>query len=150
MASRPITQRRVYEVLLVEDNPADVALVREALGSSNRGYRLNTAADGTEALRFLRNEGEYASEHRPDLILLDWNLPGVDGPEVLLAIKGDPRLQDIPVVVFTNSSAPRDVTGAYDLYANCYVSKPETAERFFEVISTVERFWLQTATLPGR
>ncbi|HEV8715543.1 MAG TPA: response regulator [Candidatus Binatia bacterium] len=138
-------------ILLVEDNPADAFLTQEALGQGtvNNG-KVSVVMDGQEALSFLRQEGKYASARRPDLILLDLNLPKVDGRAVLAAIKTDPLLKHIPVVIFTSSAAPRDILQAYALYANCYVIKPLDLDNFFQVVRSVVQFWAMTACLPSR
>lgn len=134
-------------IMLVEDNPGDVRLTREALDESGRPYRLTVASDGVKALDFLRATRENQQD-RPDLILLDWNLPRMDGKEVLREIKSDPRLRIIPVVVLTTSRAHTDITRAYDLQANCFISKPVDVLQFFRIINDVEEFWTSTATLP--
>jgi two-component system response regulator len=135
-------------ILLVEDNPGDVRLTREALDESGRPYRLSVAADGVKALEFLR-QSSANRQNRPDIILLDWNLPRMDGKEVLREIKSDPRWRSIPVVVLTTSQAHADITRAYDLQANCFISKPVDVLQFFRIISDVEDFWTSTATLPN-
>jgi two-component system, chemotaxis family, response regulator Rcp1 len=137
-------------VLQVEDNPADVRLTREAFDLCRNLYRLHVVPDGVTAVEFLRRAGRFASAPRPDLILLDLNLPKMDGREVLREIKADESLRNIPVVVLTTSSATDDIQRAYELHANCFITKPVNVERFFEIISEVERFWLDTATLPPR
>lgn len=137
-------------ILLVEDNPADAFLTREALSQEKiNNSSLTVIMDGQEALSFLRQEGKYAAARRPDLILLDLNLPKKDGRTVLLEIKNDPLLKHIPVVIFTSSAAPRDVLQAYTLYANCYVIKPLDLDNFFQVVQNVVRFWAMTASLPS-
>ncbi|HEU4455698.1 MAG TPA: response regulator [Longimicrobium sp.] len=141
-ATRPI------EVLLVEDNPGDVRLTREALREGKVRNNLNVAADGIEALAYLRREGGYAGSVRPDLILLDLNLPRMDGREVLEVIKADPALRSIPVVVLTSSQAERDIVRAYDLRANCYVSKPVDFDQFIIVVKSIEDFWFTIVKLP--
>ncbi len=140
---------KIFEVLLVEDNPADVRLTQEALNETKLPYSLHVARDGVEAMHFLRREGHYADAPTPDLILLDWNLPKMDGREVLREIKEDAFLRKIPVVVLTTSRATSDIVRAYDLHANCFITKPVNVFQFFEVISAVEQFWLKTATLPN-
>jgi two-component system, chemotaxis family, response regulator Rcp1 len=142
MLTRPI------DILLVEDNPGDVRLTREALREGKVRNHLYVAADGVEALRFLRREGEHAGAVRPDLILLDLNLPKKDGREVLEEIKGDPALRSIPVVVLTSSQAEQDICRAYDLHANCYVSKPVDLEQFITVVKSIEAFWFTIVKLP--
>ncbi len=140
--SRPI------EILLVEDNPGDVRLTREALKDAKVLNNLYVADDGFEALAFLKREGEYLNAIRPDLILLDLNLPKKDGREVLAEIKADPGLRQIPVVILTTSKAEEDVLKTYDLHANCYITKPVDLEKFIEVISAIEDFWLSIVKLP--
>ena len=137
---------QALHILLVEDNPGDVRLTREALDESGRPYRLSVASDGSGALEFLRGKGSGAQ--RPDIVLLDWNLPRVDGKEVLREIKSDPKLCTIPVVVLTTSRAHADVIRAYELQANCFITKPVDVLQFFQVINELESFWTSTATLP--
>ena len=141
-------QGRSIELLLIEDNPGDVRLAREGLKEGKILNRLHVARDGEEALAFLRREGAFADVPRPDLILLDLNLPKKDGREVLAEIKADPRLLRIPVVVLTTSEAEEDVLRSYDLHANCYISKPMDLERFIEVIMAIEQFWFTIVQLP--
>jgi len=138
------------EILLVEDNPGDVRLTREALKEGKVKNRLTVASDGVEAMAFLRREGEYASSPRPDLILLDLNLPRKDGREVLAEIKADPALRRIPVVVLTTSDAEQDVLRSYNLHANCYVTKPVVLEKFLAIVRSLEDFWLTIVRLPPR
>jgi two-component system, chemotaxis family, response regulator Rcp1 len=140
---------RTLEVLLVEDNPGDVRLVREALRDSTVGTRLSVARDGEEALAFLRREPPHARAPRPDLILLDLNLPRRDGREVLAAVREDPTLRAIPVVVLTSSDAERDIADAYELKANCFVTKPVDLDRFIGVVRAIEHFWLTVVRLPS-
>lgn len=140
---------RPAEFLLVEDNPGDVRLTREALKESKLRNRLNIVGDGVEALAFLRREGKYASAPRPDLVLLDLNLPRKDGREVLAEIKADPALKRIPVVIITSSEAEQDVLASYDLHVNCYVSKPVDLEQFIKVVRSIETFWLTIVKLPS-
>ena len=135
------------QILLVEDNPGDVMLTEEALLESKVLNRLTVAEDGVEAMEMLRREGPYADHPRPDLILLDLNLPRMDGREVLAAIKTDPDLRRIPVVILTTSEAESDVMKAYDLYANCYIVKPVDLDQFIHVIRTIEGFWLSIVKL---
>ena len=136
------------EILLVEDNPADVRLTQEALREGKVKNRLSVARDGAEALAFLRREGEHASAPKPDLILLDLNLPRKDGREVLAEIKQDPVLRRIPVVVLTTSSAEVDILKSYELHANCYIKKPVVFERFAEIVKQIEQYWFAIVTLP--
>jgi CheY-like chemotaxis protein len=142
MMSRPI------EVLLVEDNPGDVRLTREALKEGKVHNNLHVAPDGVEALAFLRREGKYADAVRPDLILLDLNLPRKSGREVLEEVKGDPALRNIPVVILTSSQAEQDIARAYDLHANCYITKPVDLDQFITVVKSIEDFWFTVVKLP--
>lgn len=141
---------RSIEILLVEDNPADVRLTQEALKERRIVNRLHVARDGIEALEFLHRRPPFATAPRPDLILLDLNLPRMDGREVLAEIKSDDNFKCIPVVVLTTSCAEQDILRSYDLHANCYVQKPVDLEQFFRVISTIEDFWMSIVTLPKR
>jgi len=140
---------RPVEILLVEDNPGDVRLTIEALRESNFINNLNVARDGVEALAYLRREGKFANSVRPDLILLDLNLPRKDGREVLAEIKADPKLHTIPIVVLTTSRAEQDVLRSYELQANCFITKPVDLEQFITVVKSIENFWLTVVTLPG-
>jgi CheY-like chemotaxis protein len=139
-----------FDVLLVEDNPGDVDLTREALEEADPRVRLAVARDGEEALAVLRREGAHAGAPRPDLILLDLNLPRLDGHAVLAAIKADPALRAIPVVVLTSSAADVDVSRAYGSNANSYVTKPLVLEHFLDVVRGIDRFWFTVAKLPRR
>jgi CheY-like chemotaxis protein len=136
------------EILLVEDSPDDVDLTIEAFKEHSSPSRLHVVEDGIEALAFLRREGSYASAPRPDLILLDLNLPKKSGHEVLKEIKTDPALRRIPVVVLTTSAADADVARSYELSANCFITKPVDLDAFFAVVSVVDHFWRDIATLP--
>lgn len=136
------------EILMVEDSPGDVRLAREALKDGKVGNRLNVVSDGEEALEYLRNRGKFAGVPRPDLILLDLNLPRKDGREVLAEIKSDPELASIPVVVLTTSKAEEDVARSYELHANCFITKPVELESFIKVIRSIQDFWLVIARLP--
>jgi two-component system, chemotaxis family, response regulator Rcp1 len=136
-------------ILLVEDNPGDVRLTVEALKEGRVRNQLSVVSDGVEALAFLRNQGPYTDAPRPDLMLLDLNLPKKDGREVLAEIKDDPNLRRIPVVVLTTSEAEADVLKSYALHANCYITKPVDLEQFINVIGTIEDFWLTIVKLPG-
>jgi CheY-like chemotaxis protein len=142
------TGSRPVEILLVEDNPGDVRLTIEGLKEGKVANNLHVAKDGAEAMAFLRREGQHAGAVRPDLILLDLNLPLMDGREVLSAIKSDPRLKTIPVVVLTTSRAEQDVLRSYELQANCYITKPVDLEQFITVVKSIEDFWLTIVTLP--
>ena len=136
------------EILLVEDNPGDVRLTREALKEGKVYNNLHWARDGVEALEFLKRQGKHADAPRPDIILLDLNLPKKDGREVLAVIKNDVDLKQIPVVVLTTSEAEEDVLKSYELHANCYVTKPVDLEKFIHVVQSIDRFWLSVVTLP--
>ena len=136
------------EILLVEDNPGDVRLTQEALRDAKVRNRLSVAQDGEDALAFLRRTGPYAHAPRPDVILLDLNLPRKDGREVLAEIKGDPDLRRIPVVILTTSEAEEDVLRAYNLNANCYITKPVDLGQFLKVVRSIEDFWLTVVRLP--
>jgi len=136
------------EILMVEDNPGDVRLVREALKEHKLRNNLHAVHDGVEAMAFLRQKGQYAGASRPDLILLDLNLPQKDGREVLAEIKSDHDLRRIPVVVLTSSQAEQDILKAYDLHANCYITKPVDLDRFVEIVRAIDEFWLAIVKLP--
>ena len=139
----------VIEVLLVEDDPGDVVLIREAFEHNKVYNALHVVSDGVQALEFLRHEGEYANAPRPDLMLLDLNLPRKDGREVLAEIKSDPALRSIPVVVLTTSKAEEDILRSYDLHANAYVTKPVDFNRFIEVVRQIDEFFVTVVKLPG-
>jgi two-component system, chemotaxis family, response regulator Rcp1 len=141
-------QSRPVEVLLVEDNPGDVRLTQEALKDGRVLVNLTVAADGVEALDILHRTGAHASKARPDLILLDLNLPKKNGREVLEVIKADDDLKQIPVIVMTTSKAEQDIHRAYHLNANCYVTKPVDLDEFLNVVRSIEDFWLTIVTLP--
>jgi len=136
------------EILLVEDSPGDVRLTKEALREGKVYSNLHTVKDGVEAMEFLRKKGKYKDVPRPDIILLDLNLPKKDGREVLEEIKTDGDLKRIPVVVLTTSKAEEDVLRTYNLHANCYVTKPVDLEKFMVVVKTIDIFWLTVVTLP--
>ena len=139
---------RSVEILLVEDNPGDTLLVRVCLERSTVPFRIHAVKDGYEAMSFLQRQGPFASESRPDLILLDLNLPGKDGREVLGEVKTDPRLRAIPVVILTSSRDDADVADCYAKHANCYIAKPIDLESFDATMKSIESFWLTTACLP--
>ena len=143
-----VDENRPVEILLVEDNPGDERLTREALKEGKVFSNLHWVKDGVEAMQFLRREGRYAGVPRPDIILLDLNLPKKDGREVLQDIKSDEELKRIPVVVLTTSKAEEDVLRTYNLHANCYVTKPVDLEKFIVVVKSIDRFWLTVVTLP--
>jgi chemotaxis family two-component system response regulator Rcp1 len=138
------------EILLVEDNPADVRLTQEALRESKLSNRMHAVGDGEQALRFLRREGEHAESPRPDLVLLDLNLPRLSGREVLAQVKADPDLRRIPVVVLTTSEAEEDIVRSYDLHANAYVRKPVDFHQFTDVVRLIEDFWFTLVKLPPK
>lgn len=138
------------EILLIEDSPADVRLTKEALKEEKIHNSLSVVKDGVEAMAFLRRQGKYAGAPRPDLILLDLNLPKKDGREVLEEIKSDKELKVIPVVVLTISKAEEDVIKSYDLHANCYITKPIDLNQFSRVVKTIQDFWLTIVKLPPK
>ena len=144
------TNGHPIEILLVEDNPGDARLTQEAMREAKMSNRLNVVEDGVEAMAFLRREGRFADAPRPDLILLDLNLPRKDGRAVLAEVKADPDLRRIPVVVLTTSQAEEDVIRAYDLHANCYVTKPVDFERFMTIVKQIDEFWVKVVTLPRK
>jgi len=139
---------RSIEVLLVEDNPGDVRLTREAMRESKVIVNLSVASDGEEALAFLRKEGAHHGAPRPDLILMDLNLPKMDGREVLAEIKVDPDLRRIPVVVLTTSRAEEDILRTYNLHANCFITKPVDLDQFIRVVAAISEFWFSVVRLP--
>jgi CheY-like chemotaxis protein len=141
---------RPIEILLVEDNPGDVRLTREALKEAKVSNTLHVVEDGVAALDFLYRRGAYGKVARPDLILLDLNLPRKNGPEVLAEIKQDAQLKTIPVVILTTSQAEEDVLRAYKLHANCYITKPVDFIRFLRIVRTIEEFWLTIVSLPPK
>ena len=143
-------ETRPIEILLVEDNPGDARLTREALRDGTVQNNLSVVDDGVEALAFLRREGAYQESPRPDLILLDLNLPRKDGRQVLAEIKADPDLKMIPVVILTTSTAEEDVLNSYGLHANAYVKKPVDLSQFLRVVEAIEEFWLTLVTFPRR
>ncbi|NQE46412.1 putative methanogenesis regulatory protein FilR2 [ANME-1 cluster archaeon GoMg2] len=136
------------EILLVEDNPGDVRLTQESLTDGKVRNNMQVVEDGVEAVAFLRREGKYANASRPDLILLDLNLPKKDGREVLAEIKEDDKLKRIPVVVLTTSKAEEDIFKAYDQHANCYITKPVDLDQFIAVVRSIENFWFTIVKLP--
>jgi chemotaxis family two-component system response regulator Rcp1 len=137
-------------ILMVEDNPDDVELTVEALKDGKVANILTVVRDGEEAMAYLRGEAEYQGSVRPDLILLDINMPRKDGREVLKEIKDDPRLRRIPVVILTTSEAEEDILHTYDLHANCYITKPVDFDQFLRVVKSIENFWLTVVKLPPR
>jgi two-component system, chemotaxis family, response regulator Rcp1 len=138
------------EILLIEDSPSDVALTIEALKAGKIGNNLNRVADGVEAMEYLRQQGRYAKSPRPDLIMLDLNLPKKDGREVLRELKNDPSLKLIPIIVLTTSRADKDILQSYELNANCYITKPVDFPQFIDVVKSIEHFWLSVVTLPPK
>jgi chemotaxis family two-component system response regulator Rcp1 len=148
MMAKPIRTKAI-EILLVEDNPGDVRLTREALKEGKVLNTLHVVGDGVEALEFLRNAGQYARAAHPDIILLDLNLPRKDGREVLADIKSDPNLRRIPVVILTTSKAEEDIIKSYDLHANCFITKPVDLDQFITVVKSVEEFWFTIVKLPS-
>jgi two-component system, chemotaxis family, response regulator Rcp1 len=139
---------RPIEILLVEDNPGDVRLILEALKDAKVRNTVHSVEDGEQAMSYLNQEGKYAGVTRPDLILLDLNLPRKDGREVLEDIKTDPNLKSIPVVILTSSKAEQDIVKTYNLHANCYITKPVDLDQFIGVVKSIENFWLTVVRLP--
>jgi CheY-like chemotaxis protein len=142
------TEAEPVEILLAEDNPGDAKLTRKALEQGKVINNLNVVTDGVEAMAYLRQEGKYAHRPRPDLVLLDLNMPRMDGREVLEEIKSDPDLRRIPVVVMTSSEAEEDIVQSYDLHANAYVTKPIDFDGFLDVVGSLEDFWLSVVKMP--
>lgn len=138
------------EILLVEDNPGDARLTLEAMRDAKVRNRIHVVEDGIEAMAFLRRQGRFGDAPRPDLILLDLNLPRMDGREVLSEVKSDPDLRRIPVVVLSTSQAEEDVIRAYDLHANCYVTKPMDLAQFMKIVNQIGEFWVKVVTLPRK
>jgi CheY-like chemotaxis protein len=139
---------RPIEILLVEDNPGDVRLTRELLKECKIANTLVAIGNGVEAMQYLRREAGFVDAARPDLVLLDLNLPRMNGHEVLAAVKADPELRRIPVVILTTSKAEEDVVKSYNLHANCYITKPVGLDQFIAVVQSIEQFWLAIVTLP--
>lgn len=150
MAAETMEMERVVEILLIEDNPADVLLMQEALKEGKMVNNLSIISNGDEALNFLFHRDGYKNAPRPDLIMLDLNLPKKDGREVLAEIKNDPGLKSIPVVVITTSKSEEDIFRSYKLHANCYVTKPVRLSKFFEVVKDIEEFWFTLVKLPSK
>ena len=138
------------ELLVVDDNPADVALLREALAGSKHRSQINSVSDGVEAMAFLNHREKYVNAIRPDLVILDLNLPKRDGLAVLAAMKAGPDLRRIPVVIFSTSELRKDIVRSYEMGANCYVSKPGNLNDFFSAVKAIEEFWFGSAVLPPR
>ena len=139
---------RPIEILMAEDSVDDIEIAREALKDGKVRNNLNAVRDGVEAMAYLRQQGEFSTVARPDVILLDLNMPRMDGRQVLEAIKSDPDLQKIPVVVLTTSEADEDILRAYELHANCYIAKPVDMEQFSKVVCSIEDFWFSVVRLP--
>jgi two-component system, chemotaxis family, response regulator Rcp1 len=140
---------KIMEILLVEDNPGDIRLAREAFKESKVKTRLHIANDGIEALDFLLKKGKYIDVPKPDIILLDLNLPQKDGREVLSELKIDDALKRIPVIILTTSNSEEDIFKCYNLHANCYITKPMDFENYFKIISIIEQFWFSIVQLPN-
>ncbi len=140
---------RPFNILLVEDNAGDIRLVKEGLKEGKLYHNLHVVEDGEKAMEFLRQEAEFSGAPRPDIVLLDLNLPRKDGREVLAEIKNDMKLKNIPIIVLTTSDAEQDITKTYEHHANCYVTKPVDFEQFNRVIAAIEKFWFTIAKLPG-
>ena len=148
MIPNPIEAPTAIEILLVEDSPGDVRLTREALRDAKVQNNLHVALDGIEAMKFLGRDGAHADAPRPDLILLDLNLPRMSGREVLEQIKQNASLKSIPVVILTTSAAEEDIIRSYQLHANCYITKPVDLDQFIKVVKTIDNFWLAIVKLP--
>jgi two-component system, chemotaxis family, response regulator Rcp1 len=145
-----LSESRPIEILLVEDSPSDAKLTIEALKAGKIANNLNHVVDGVEAMEYLRQKGKFAKAPRPDLIMLDLNLPRKDGREVLAELKNDPSLKTIPIIVLTTSRSDKDVLQSYELNANCYITKPVDFPHFIEVVESIEQFWLTVVTLPRK
>jgi chemotaxis family two-component system response regulator Rcp1 len=146
----PLAPRATIEVLLVEDSPGDIRLTREAFRDANTDIHVNVATDGVDAMAFLRREGDQVDAPRPAIILLDLNLPRMDGREVLAQIKADPSLKTIPTIILTTSEANADIVRSYELQANSYLTKPVQLEKFESLVKSINDFWLVKAKLPQR
>jgi len=145
-----LSESKPIEILLVEDSPSDAQLAVEALEAGKIANNLSRVVDGVEAMEFLRQKGKFAKSPRPDLIMLDLNLPRKDGRDVLRELKNEPSLKTIPIIVLTTSRSDKDVLQSYELNANCYITKPVDFEHFIEVVKTIEKFWLTIVTLPPK
>lgn len=143
-----MSTHRAIKILLIEDNPGDVRLTQEAFKESSKNVELDVVMDGVEAVNYLYKQGTYADRTSPDLILLDLNLPKMDGRQVLEKVKSDPNLKRIPIIVLTTSDADQDIMKSYNLHVNCYLNKPVDFDQFFDIIQKIEDFWLTTAVLP--
>ena len=142
------TEGRPIEILLVEDNPGDIRLTQEAFRDGKVANNMSVVTDGVEAMAFLHQEGKYTEAPRPDIILLDLNLPKKDGREVLAELKQDPSLRRIPVIVLTTSKAEQDILNSYDMHVNCYITKPIDLEEFIRIVEGIGGFWLMVVKLP--
>jgi two-component system, chemotaxis family, response regulator Rcp1 len=138
----------LINILLIEDNPGDIRLVKESFKENKVFADLTVVTDGEEAMQYLKKEGKFAAENTPDLVLLDLNLPGKDGREILVELKNDDNLKKIPVVILTSSSEEDDILKSYQNYANCFISKPVDLENFIKIIRSIENFWLTIVKLP--
>jgi chemotaxis family two-component system response regulator Rcp1 len=145
-----LSETKPVEILLVEDSPSDAALTIEALEAGKVANKLTLVEDGVEAMDYLRRKGKYSKAVRPDLIMLDLNLPKKDGREVLAEIKNDPDLKIIPIIVLTTSHSDKDILQSYQLNANCYITKPVDFKQFIDVVKSIEKFWLTVVTLPQK
>lgn len=145
-----LSESKPVEILLVEDSPSDATLTIEALEAGKVANKLTLVEDGVEAMDFLKRRGKYAGATRPDLIMLDLNLPRKDGREVLSEIKNDPDLKVIPIIVLTTSHSDKDILQSYQLNANCYITKPVDFTQFIDVVKSIEKFWLTVVTLPQK
>ena len=143
------TESRAKIIFLVEDNRGDIRLIQEALKNSSIHHQMVIVRNGMDAMAYLRQEGEYSDAVRPDLIVLDLNLPRKDGREVLAEIKADPQLKSIPVIVLTTSKNEEDISQSYSLHANCYITKSRNISQLFHIVKRIEDFWLSTVTLPS-
>lgn len=141
-------QGKPVEILMIEDNPGDVRLTKEAMRANKVKNNMNIAVDGVEALAYLRREGKYSNAIKPNLIILDLNLPKKNGIEVVKEIKNDPQLKRIPVVILTTSKSEEDIIKSYNLHANCYITKPIDLDQFVNMVRSIEDFWLEIVTLP--
>jgi len=141
--------QKVITILLIEDNPGDVRLTQEAFKEGSKDVNLDVVMDGVEAINYLYKKGQYSDKKSPDLILLDLNLPKMDGREVLERVKSDDNLRRIPIIVLTTSDADQDILKSYNLHVNCYLNKPVDFDKFFDIIQKIEDFWLTTAILPS-
>lgn len=150
MSTRRNNSGDAVRILLVEDNPADVRLTREALREAKVANGLEIVEDGVEAIEYLNKRGRYRDARLPDLILLDLNLPRMDGREVLAQVKADPEFARIPIVILTTSKTEEDVIRSYELHANCFITKPVDFEQFAKVVQSIERFWFEVVKLPPR